>query len=60
LIIATGLRLLVPHRTRSIALLFAAAAFLGLAIAKLPLLLVVAALAPLSIAAALTERAILR
>jgi len=60
LIIATGLRLLVPHRTRPMALLFAALAFVGLAIAKLPLLLVVTALAPLSIAAALTERAILR
>jgi len=60
LIIATGLRLLTPHRTRPMALLFAALAFVGLAIAKLPLLLVVTALAPLSIAAALTERAILR
>ena len=57
LIVATGLRLLRPHRARPMALLFAALAFLGLAIAKLPLLLVVAALAPLSIALACTERA---
>ncbi|SRR6266540_4139417 len=55
LIIATGLRLLLPHRTRPMALLFAGLAFLGLAIAKLPLLLVVAALAPLSIATVLVE-----
>ena len=57
LIIATGLRLLMPHRDRPVALLFAALAFLGLAMAKLPLLLVVVALAPLSIAAARTVRA---
>jgi chromate transporter len=57
LIIATGLRFLTPHRDRPMALLFALLAFLGLAIAKLPLLLVVVALAPLSIAAARTVRA---
>jgi chromate transporter len=57
LIIATGLRLLMPHRDRPMALLFAALAFLGLAMAKLPLLVVVVLLAPLSIAAARTVRA---
>src|SRR5438874_1740532 len=56
LIMATGLRLLMPHRDRPMALLFAALAFLGLAVAKLPLLLVVLALAPLSIGAARTVR----
>ena len=56
LIIATGLRLLLPHRRRPIALGFAALAFAGLAIAKLPLLIVVLGLAPLSIAAARPPR----
>ena len=57
LIIATGLRLLLPHRRRPVALAFAALAFAGLAIAKLPLLIVVLGLAPLSIAAARPPRA---
>src|SRR5580700_7594423 len=57
LIIATGLRLLLPHRRRPIALGFAALAFTGLAIAQLPLLIVVLGLAPLSIAAARPQRA---
>jgi chromate transporter len=52
LIIATGIRLLLPHRRRPIALGFAALAFAGLAIVKLPLLIVVLGLAPLSSAAA--------
>jgi len=52
LIIATGLRLLLPHRRRPAAVLFAALAFAGLAFAKLPLLLVVLVLVPFSIAAA--------
>jgi chromate transporter len=52
LIIATGLRLLLPHWRRPIAMGFAALAFAGLALAKLPLLIVVLGLAPLSIAAA--------
>jgi chromate transporter len=51
LIIATGLRLLLPHWRRPIAMGFAALAFAGLALAKLPLLIVVLGLAPLSIAA---------
>jgi chromate transporter len=57
LIIGTGLRLLTPYRRRPIALLFAAAAFTGLALAKLPLLTVVVVLVPLSIAAAGRETA---
>jgi chromate transporter len=52
LLIATGLRLLMRHRTRPVALLFATAAFAGMVIAKLPLLVVLLGLAPLSIAAA--------
>ena len=56
LIIATGLRLLLPHWRRPVALAFAALAFAGLAIAKLPLLIVVLGLAPLSIAAARPPR----
>jgi chromate transporter len=52
LLIATGLRLLLRHRTRPIALLFAALAFAGMVIANLPLLVVLLGLTPLSIAAA--------
>jgi chromate transporter len=52
LIIATGIRLLMPHRGRPAALLFAALAFAGLAFARLPLLLVVLVLVPFSILAA--------
>jgi chromate transporter len=58
LIIATGIRLLRQHRSRKAAMLFAGAAFAGLAFAKLPLLPLVLALVPLSIAAAYCERAI--
>jgi chromate transporter len=57
LIIATGVRLLLPHRRRPAALLFAALAFAGLAYARLPLLVVVLGLVPFSIAAARPERA---
>jgi len=56
LIIATGLRLLLPHRRRPAAWLFAALAFGGLAFARLPLLLVLVVLLPLSIAAAGGDR----
>jgi len=49
LILATGLRLLLPYRRRPVALAFAALAFAGLAIAKMPLLIVVLGLVPLSI-----------
>ena len=52
LMIATGIRLLMPHRGRPTALLSAALAFTGMAIAKLPLLVVLLGLAPISIAAA--------
>ena len=58
LIIGTGLRLLLPQRRRPLALLFAALACAGLAVAKLPLLAVVLGLVPLSIAAAWFERAV--
>jgi chromate transporter len=52
LMIATGLRLLLPHRSRRTALLFAALAFAGMALTKLPLLFVLLGLAPASIAVA--------
>jgi chromate transporter len=52
LLIATGIRLLMPHRGRRTALLFAALAFAGMAFTKLPLLVVLLGLAPLSIAVA--------
>jgi chromate transporter len=51
LMIATGIRLLMPHRDRRMTLLFAACAFAGMALTKLPLLVVLFGLAPLSIAA---------
>ena len=57
LIIATGVRLLIPHRQRSAALLFAAAAFIGLAFAHFSLLAVILTLAPISIAVAGIEAA---
>jgi chromate transporter len=57
LMIATGIRLLMPHRGRRTALLSAALAFTGMAVAKLPLLVVLLGLAPLSIAAAGIARA---
>jgi chromate transporter len=52
LMIATGIRLLIAHRGRRTALISAAVAFSGMAIAKLPLLVVLLGLAPISIAAA--------
>lgn len=52
LLIATGIRLLLPHRHRPIALAFAALAFAGLALLKFPLLVIVLVLVPLSIAVA--------
>lgn len=57
LLIATGIRLLMPHRRRGTALLFAALAFAGMVLTKLPLLVVLIGLAPLSIAAAGLETA---
>ena len=50
LLIATGMRLLMPHRRRPTALLFAAFAFSLINFAHLPLLAVLCSLVPLSIA----------
>ena len=52
LMMATGMRLLLPHRNRRTALLFAALAFTGMVFVKLPLLVVLLGLAPVSIAVA--------
>ena len=52
LLIATGIRMLMPHRSRPQALVFAALAVGGMVFTKLPLLVVLFSLAPLSIAAA--------
>src|SRR5260370_29015968 len=52
LMIATGVRLLLPHRRRPAALLFAALAFGLMASGKLPLLVVLFCLVPLGIAVA--------
>jgi chromate transporter len=49
LLIGTGLRLLMPHRSRPTALVFAALAFAGMALTRLPLPIVLLGLAPLSI-----------
>ena len=57
LLIATGIRLLLPHRRRPAALLFAALAFVLITFARLPLLAVLFGLAPLSIAIAVVEAA---
>ncbi len=50
LMIATGIRLLKSHRSHRMALLFAALAFTGMSFVKLPLLIVLLGLAPVSIA----------
>jgi chromate transporter len=57
LLIATGIRMLMPHRSRVQALVFAALAVGGMVFTKLPLLVVLFSLAPLSIAVAGTENA---
>jgi chromate transporter len=57
LMIATGLRFLKPHRSDPRTVVVAALAFAGLAVAKLPLLLVLLILAPLSAAATVILRA---
>ena len=57
LLIATGTRLLMPHRSRPAALLFAALAFGLMAFTKLPLLVILFSLVPLSIAVAGIENA---
>lgn len=56
LMLATGLRLLRPHWRNPRVVAFAVLAFAGLALARFPLLLVLAVLAPLSVAAAVFER----
>ena len=56
LLIGTGLRLLRPHRSRWPRLLVAGLAFGGLAFARLPLPVVLLALAPIGIAVASKER----
>jgi len=57
LLIGTGLRLLKPHRSRRTVLLFAGLAFAGMAFTRLPLPIVLIALAPISIAVARFESA---
>jgi chromate transporter len=52
MLIATGIKMLMPHRRRPTALFFAMLAFAGIIVAKLPLLAVLAGLVPLSIAVA--------
>lgn len=51
-IITIGIRLARPHRRRLLSLLFGLAAFIGMGILRLPLLEVMLALAPLSVAIA--------
>jgi chromate transporter len=55
LLIATGIKMLLPHRNRPTALFFAVLAFSGIVIAKLPLLMVLLGLVPLSIGVAAVE-----
>jgi chromate transporter len=57
LLIATGIKLLMPHRGRPAALFFAALAFGLMAFVKLPLLVVLFSLVPVSIAVAGFEKA---
>jgi len=52
LLVATGLRMMLPYRGRPAAVIFADLAFVLMAVAKLPLLIVLIGLAPLSIAVA--------
>jgi len=52
LLIATGIRMMLPHRGRPVAVVFATFAFVLMAVVKLPLLVVLIGLTPLSIAAA--------
>jgi chromate transporter len=57
LLIGTGIRLLRPHRGRPAALVFAALAFGLMSFTKLPLLVVLFGLVPLSIVVSAVERA---
>jgi len=52
LLVATGLRLLLPHRRRPAAVVFAALAFGLMAFTKLPLLVILFGLVPVSVAVA--------
>ena len=56
LLIATGIRMLMPHRSRTPALVFAGLAFGLVAVVKLPLLVVLFGLLPLSIGVASLEQ----
>ena len=60
LMIATGIRLLMPHRRRPAAVLFAAFAFGLMVFGKLPLLVILFGLVPLGIAVAAIENARVR
>jgi len=51
MVIATGMRLLLPHRRRPASLVFAILAFAGIVLTRLPLPVVLLGLAPFSIAA---------
>ncbi len=57
LLVATGFKLLAPHRRRPAAMLFAALAFGLITVGKLPLLVVLFGLTPLAIAVAWLENA---
>src|SRR3954453_15151888 len=57
LLIATGIRLLLPHRTRPAAIGFAVLAFGLVTFGKLPLLIVLFGLVPISIAVAAVQTA---
>jgi chromate transporter len=57
LLIATGIRLLMPHRRRPAAMLFAGLAFALMVFSKLPLLVILFSLVPLGIAVAGIEAA---
>jgi chromate transporter len=57
LLVATGLRMLAPHRRRPVALIFAALACGLMAFSNLPLLVVLFGLTPLGIAVAAIETA---
>src|SRR5262249_41524097 len=56
LLIATGIRMLMPHRRQAAALIFAGLAFGLVVLGKLPLLAVLFGLVPLSIGVASVER----
>jgi chromate transporter len=55
LLFATGIKMLLPHRSRPTALFFVALSLAGIIFAKLPLLAVLLGLVPLSIAVAALE-----